>query len=132
MKKLHATVLKNGPLTDKEMAVLCYLCEGCTRTEIALLKLHRSISTINRHVEHIAEKLESTSTAEIVSTAVAAGLVRITVDYSTSLAEKFVVVLLMLNVTSGHLDARRGPQSPRPARTMRAGTRLNRTGRQYP
>ncbi|WP_366856992.1 helix-turn-helix transcriptional regulator [Methylophaga sp.] len=132
MKKLRVEIVRLGPLTKTEAKVLRYLCEGYTRNEIAFTKLTRSPSTINRHVESIALKLEASCQAEIVSTAYAAGLVVSEFrDPQAPLLMRLMLVLLMFNVTSGHVDMR-GPRSPRPQTTYRASAKLSRTSRQYP
>jgi len=76
MKRLSAKTLKNGPLTDKESQVLRYLCMGYYRPEIAL-HLHRTLSTVSKHIEHIAEKLHAHGSTEIVLIAEKMGLVEI-------------------------------------------------------
>lgn len=132
MKKLRAQIVRLGPLTRTEGKVLMYLCEGYTRNEIAMRKMFRSPSTVNRHVESIAFKLEASCHAEIVSTAYAAGLVISEFrDPQAPLLTKLMLVLLMFNVTSGHVDMR-GPRSPRPQTSYRASAKLSRTSRQYP
>lgn len=132
MKKLRAHIVRKGPLTNTEARVLRYLCEGYTRNEIAVRKMVRSISTVNRHVESIAFKLEAHCHAEIVSTAIAAGMVQLEFkEPQASLITRLMLVLLMFNVTSGHVDMR-GPRSPRPQTTYRASSKLSRTSRQYP
>ena len=131
-RKLKAIIITRGPLTRQEAKTLGYLCEGYTRQEIAVSKLFRSPSTINRHVESIGIKLDAHSSAEIVSTAVALGMVRFEFRQRLHLASKFMVVLLLVNVTTSHIDMRRGPRSPRPVRTVRVSSRLNRNQRQYP
>lgn len=132
MKKLRAHIVRPGPLTKTETKVLRYLCEGYTRNEIAMRKLIRSTSTVNRHVESIALKLEAHCHAEIVSTAIAAGMVLLEFrEPEAPLITKLMLVLLMFNVTSSHVDMR-GPRSPRPQTTYRASAKLSRTSRQYP
>lgn len=132
MKKLRAEIVRLGPLTKTEGRVLVYLCEGYTRGEIAKRKMFRSISTINRHVESITLKLEASCHAEIVSTAVAMNLVYVEFrEPQAPLLMRLMLVLLMFNVTSGHVDMR-GPRSPRPQTTYRASAKLSRTSRQYP
>lgn len=131
MKKIRAHIVRLGPLTKAEARVLRYLCEGYTRNEIALL-MHRSASTVNRHVENIALKLEAHCHAEIVCTAMAAGMVRL--EFREPMApfiSRLMLSLLIFNVTSGHVDIR-GPRSPRPQSTYRASAKTSRTSRQYP
>ena len=131
MQKITAIILKQGPLSPKEAVVLRYLCEGCMRKEIAL-KVCRTPSTVGKQIESIAEKFDCHSAAEIVATAVAAGMVSIQIKQENSLFGKCLVMLLMCNVVFSHMDMRRGPSSPRPARTSRTTSRVNRSQRQYP
>ncbi|WP_289284103.1 MULTISPECIES: LuxR C-terminal-related transcriptional regulator [unclassified Methylophaga] len=132
MKKLHAVVIDKGPLSKTEAITLGYLCEGYTRIEIAEQKRFRSRSTINRQVESIAYKLEARNQAEIVSTAIALNMVRLEFREPHSLLKKLLLVLVMTNITAGHIDMRRGPRAPRPVRTVRVTSRVLRTARQYP
>ena len=131
-KKLRAIIENRGPLSRQEANTLKYLAEGYTRQEIAKFKLFKSTSTINRYVESLALKLDSHCTAEIVSTAVALGLVRYEFRVKHQLATNLILCLLIVNITASHVDLRRGPRSPRPVRTMRVSSRLTRTQRQYP
>jgi len=146
MKKLRAIVVDRKSLTRAEAITFRYLCEGYSRVEIADKKRFRSLSTINRQVESIALKLEAHSHAEIVGTGVALGMVRYEFRETHGLVTNLFVILLMLNVTAGHIDLRRimgqpgphpiqtprGPRSPRPLRIIRYNGRTLRTGRQYP
>ena len=77
MQKLNAEVIDPGPLTKKEAEILKYTCEGYMRKQIAS-KLYRSIKTVAAHIEHIEQKLEVHSAAQVVSTSVARGMVNIT------------------------------------------------------
>ena len=131
-KKLRAIIVNRGPLSRQEANTLRYLAEGYTRSEIATIKMFRHQSTINRHVESLALKLDAHCHAEIVSTAVALGMIQYEFRVKHHLASNLILCLLMLNVTAGHLDMRRGPSSPRPVRTVRVSSRLTRTLRQYP
>ena len=133
MKKVIATLVQLGPLTKTEARVLRYLCEGYTRGEIAVLKMVRSPSTVNRHVESIALKLDAHSQAEIVSIAIAGGLIYVEFKESVPpLLARCLLILLMFNVTAGHIDYRSAPRAPRPVRTYRTSTRLLRGQREYP
>ena len=146
MKKLRAIVVDRKSLTRAEAITFRYLCEGYSRVEIADKKRFRSLSTINRQVESIALKLDAHSHAEIVGTAVALGMVRYEFRETHGLLTNAFVILLMLNITSGHIDLRRfismpspqpiqtprGPRSPRPLRIIRYNGRTLRTGRQFP
>jgi len=131
MTKIKAHILKDGIVSKKESVVLCYLCEGYMRKEIAL-RVCRTPSTVNRHIENIAKKLDCSSAAEIVATAIAIKMVRIEINHDHSLFSKCLMVLLMFNFTAGHLDFQRSPRSPRPLRTMRVSGRLVRGQRQFP
>jgi len=124
MKRLIAKILKNGPLSDKEAAVLRLLCEGYYRPEIAL-KLHRSLSTVSSHVEHIAEKLDAHGSTEIVLLAEKLGLVEINLikpehHYFTN---SLLIFLVICQLSSSNIG-RRPPQPIRPA------TRIVRTQKQ--
>ena len=130
MKKLKAKVVNPYPLTKKEAVVLRYLCEGCSRVEIAKSKVYRELSTINRHVESIASKLDCHNHADIVATAVSLNMVEIKHLKPNAVIQRFAVFALLANVTFGHLDMR-GPRSPRPIRTARTTSRIVRTARQY-
>lgn len=99
-----------------------YLCEGYTRPEIAA-HVFRTPSTIGSQIESIARKLSAHSAAEIVSTAVAAHLVRIEITDEHTLFQRLVAVLLMFNVVGGHIDMRRPPRTPRPVARIRLNTR---------
>lgn len=113
MKRLRATIKKNGPLTAKEAEVLRYLCEGYYRPEIALM-LHRSLSVVNRHVEHIAEKLQATGITEITHIALDMGLVEINVlqPGCTTLCSFVIWYLIVVQIFIP--SARRPQRAPRP------------------
>tara|TARA_R110002050_G_scaffold57423_3_gene128921 strand:+ start:73967 stop:74443 length:477 start_codon:yes stop_codon:yes gene_type:complete len=130
MHKLLATSIKQGSLTPKEAVVLRYLCEGFLRKEIAD-KVKRTESTVGKQIESIAAKLECHCSAEIVATAVALGLVEISVTRDHGLFIKFLSALLIINFTAGHIDMRRGPQAPRPARTLRTAGRAGRQNNRF-
>lgn len=131
MTKIKAHILKEGLVSSKESAVLRYLCEGYMRKEIAL-RMCRTQSTVNRHIESIAKKLDCHSAAEIVATAVAVELVKIEITHDHNLFSKFILIFLMCNFTAAHLDFQRTPRSPRPLRTTRVSSRLVRGQRQFP
>jgi hypothetical protein len=111
-----------------------------SRKEIANdLGLH--ISTVNRYVESISEKLDSHSHAEIVSTAQALGLVSVTLHKDSPAWHQVLLMLLVFNSAQSHLsqlftegvdgipELLRGPRSPRPIRTNQTTTRLARSFR---
>jgi len=131
MTKIRAHILKDGIVSKTESVVLCYLCQGYMRKKIAI-RVCRTPSTVNRHIESIARKLDCHCAAEIVATAVAAGIVKIEITHDHNLFSKFILILLMCNFTVGHLDFQRTPRSPRPLRTMRVSGRLVRGQRQLP
>jgi len=114
MKKLRAKIIEKGPLTEKEAEVLRYLCEGYFRPEIAL-KLHRTVSTVSKHIEHIAEKLEAHSATEIVLLAEHCGLVDITPITRPQALQKLLIFMLLFGQLLNPVQGRRPPQSPRPA-----------------
>ena len=131
MSHLHASILKRGPLSPKEAVVLRYLCEGYHRQEIANI-INRTVSTISKQIESIAFKLDCHSAAEIVGTAVALGLVKIDVIHEHNLFIKFIACfLIVINISSGGVDMRRGPRSPRPVRTRVTASRVVRHQNQY-
>lgn len=108
MSKLHVTLNQSGKLTKAESAVLIELCYGLMRKEIAR-NLLSTPSTVSKHIEHIAEKLEANSAAEIVAKAVANRMVSITL--------KMLFLVMVSNNLSDDLDIdanRRPPSSPRP------------------
>lgn len=126
MKKIHATIMDRGPLSPKEAAVLRYLCEGYLQKQIAL-KLFRSQSTVGKHIESIARKLDSHCAAEIVATSVALGLIKVEIRECTGTSVKVLLLLLMLNMMFIQTDGRR---PPRPIRTVRV-TQVVRTSNRY-
>ncbi len=115
MKKLHAKIVKNGPLTDKECVVLQYLCEGYFRPEIAV-KLNRSLSTVSTHIEHIADKLQARGSTEIVLLAEKLGLIEIKIINQSHhyLLNGALILLIALQLTTPQ-HGRRPPRTPRPS-----------------
>jgi len=111
MKRLKAIILKKGPLTEKESCVLRYLCEGYYRPEIAI-HLHRTLSTISKHIENIAQKLDAHGSTEIVKIAEEMGLVKIKLIEHRY--QKLVLILLTLSQVISPNIGRRPPNSPRP------------------
>lgn len=79
MQRITAKVIKNGPLTNREAQILKYMCEGFYCPEIAA-RLFRSIRTIEKHIENIAEKLDAHGSTEITLIVIELGLVEITLD----------------------------------------------------
>jgi len=121
MKRLTAKIIQNGPLTDKEACVLRYLSMGYYRPEIAL-HLHRTLSTVSKHVENIAIKLDAHGSTEIVLVAEKMGLVEITItEYRY---QNLMLILLIIGQLISPNLGRRPPQTQRPA------IRLVRTSRQ--
>ena len=99
--RIHADIVDKGILTPREAEILRYLCEGLMRKEIAK-QLSRTPSTVSRHIESIALKLEAHSTAEIVAKAVAKGMVQLSL--------KLLLVAVMVGCTYGDIDIRRPPR----------------------
>ena len=129
MKKIHASIIENGPLSTKEAAVLRYLCEGYLKKQIAL-KVFRSYSTVGKHIESISKKLDCHCAAEIVSMSVAMGLIKVEIkekENTTSSAVKTLSLILMFNLIFPQTDIRR---PPRPVRLVRA-TQIVRINRPY-
>lgn len=75
-KNLVVTLLDSKGFTKQEAVMLCLLCKGLTRKEIARVRC-RSFGTISKHIENIAAKLNAKSQAEIVAKAIAMGIVSI-------------------------------------------------------
>ena len=75
IKKIKAVVNAKG-MSKGEAVTLAYLAEGYTRPEIAK-KINKSLSMVNRYVENLAVMFDAHSHAEIVSTAIALGVVRL-------------------------------------------------------
>ena len=73
---LVVEVVDGNGFTKKEMDILRLICCGLTRKEMAVKK-SRSFSTVSKHVERIAQKLDAHSSAEIVAKAIAAGIVSV-------------------------------------------------------
>ncbi len=94
MKRLTARILKQGTLTDKEIDILRLMCEGYYRPEIAQKK-HRTISTISKHIESIAEKLDAHGSTEIVLIAEQLGLIEIKLSHSNHPLMLCIVLLLI-------------------------------------
>lgn len=119
MRKLTATVIKPGCISPKEAVVLKYLCEGYLRKEIAH-KVVRSQSCISSQLESIAHKLDCHSAAEIVATATALNvvIVEITPEERPHWFNKFVSILLVINILFGIV----GPRISRTARPVRTRT----------
>jgi len=115
--KLQANIIKQGPLSRREATVLKLLCTGLLRQQIADT-LHRSYSSISKHIESIAVKLDAHSAAEIVSKAVALGLVDISI--------KACLLIVFFNVMAINIDMRRPPKLPFRTHTARtAGHRYD-------
>ena len=125
MANIKVSVIDLGRLSPKEAVILAYLCKGYMRKEIAL-RVCRTPSTVGKQIESIARKLDCHNAAEIVATAVGADMVKITITHEHSLFMKMICVLLMMNITSSHIDLRRAPRSPRPMRSMRTNARVAR------
>ncbi|WFP48546.1 helix-turn-helix transcriptional regulator [Methylomonas sp. EFPC3] len=106
--KLHVQLLQRGPMTPRQAAVLCRLCTGMTRQQIAD-ETCRSYGCVSKQVEAIAEKLGAHSAAEIVAKAVANQLVQITIK--TWLLLCFCTCCLGDQLNT---DLRRPPHCPRP------------------
>ncbi|QSB02003.1 hypothetical protein JWZ98_03305 [Methylomonas sp. EFPC1] len=108
--KLHATLLKPGPLTKSESRVLLLICQGMMRKEICRL-VCRSYGCVSKQIESIAEKLDAHSAAEIVAKAVASQLVDITIK------AWLLAMLSQCCLADIDQDMRRPPANPRPPHT---------------
>jgi DNA-binding CsgD family transcriptional regulator len=107
--KIIAEVIDKGQLTAQEAVVLRHLCEGKMRREIAF-SVHRSYGCVSKHVESIAAKLNARSAAEIVSVAVAKGMVKIRIehtDHRTALLKCLIIAML---INPHILDLRQPPR----------------------
>lgn len=111
MKRLAAKIVDRGPLTAKEAEVLRLLCEGYYRPEIAI-KLHRTLSTVSSHIDHISAKLHARGATEIVVIAQQLGLVEIRlIQRSITLQTVILFYLALLQLAF-----------PTPRRPLRAPT----------
>lgn len=106
--KLVARIINTEGLTEKEAEVLRHLCEGRMRAEIAV-RIHRTLSTVSRHIESIAQKWDAHSAAEIVSMAVAKGMVEISIN-STGQQTVLKILLLAVMFAPQHIDSRQPPR----------------------
>ena len=113
MKRLTARIIEKGPLTEKEAEVLRYLCEGYFRPEIAL-KMFRQLSTVSKHIEHIADKLGARSTTEMVLIAQQMGLVEIRLKPGNHVLKCFLMFLALTQLT-GQMILSRAPRHARPS-----------------
>lgn len=77
MTQINAEIQPSSKLTNTQNVVLTQLCQGFSRKEIAR-NTHKSVHAVSRHLEAIAERLESHSAAEIVAKAVALKWVALT------------------------------------------------------
>lgn len=111
--KIVARILSTEGLTEKEAEVLRQLCEGRMRAEIAV-RLHRTLSTVSRHIESIAEKWDAHSAAEIVAMAVAKGMVEIRITHVSRQAAIKCLLLAFL-IAPQHIDLRQPPRHCRHA-----------------
>jgi DNA-binding CsgD family transcriptional regulator len=113
--KIVARIINTDGLTRKEAEVLRYLCQGLMRSEIAE-QLHRTHSTVSRHIESIAGKWDAHSAAEIVAMAVAKGLVDIRIQHTV-----IKCLLLAVLIVPQHIDCRQPPRHSRhPVQLVRA------------
>jgi DNA-binding CsgD family transcriptional regulator len=106
--KISAEVINRGPLTAQEAVVLRHLCEGRMRKEIAA-RLFRSYGCVSKQIDSIAEKLDARSAAEIVATAVAKGMVEISIN-STGQQAVIKILLLAILTAPQHIDYRQPPR----------------------
>jgi DNA-binding NarL/FixJ family response regulator len=67
-------VTKASTLTPRELEVLRYLAQGMSKKQIAG-KVHRSVSTIDKHVENLMRKLEIHDRVELARYAIREGLI---------------------------------------------------------
>jgi len=69
-----AGATKASALTARELEVCRYLAQGMSKKEIAE-KLHRSIKTVDKHVENLMRKLEIHDRVELARYAIREGLI---------------------------------------------------------
>jgi DNA-binding NarL/FixJ family response regulator len=69
-----AGATKASSLSARELEVLRYLAQGMSKKEVAT-KLHRSIKTIDKHVENLMRKLEIHDRVELARYAIREGLI---------------------------------------------------------
>lgn len=119
MPKIHVKLIRKEGLSPAEGVVLRLVCHGLGRKEIAN-HLNRSQSTVNSHVESIAEKLQCHSSAEIVATAVARRMVEIEMRSGPNPFTK--LILFCLFITGAGFDDQQ-IRPPRPVRVARASIR---------
>jgi len=67
-------VTKASTLTPRELEVLRYLAQGMSKKQIAG-QVHRSVSTIDKHVENLMRKLEIHDRVELARYAIREGLI---------------------------------------------------------
>jgi DNA-binding CsgD family transcriptional regulator len=112
MEKINVKISETAPLTNAQNMVLSELCQGYSRKEIAK-HTHKSVSAVSRHLEAIAERLESHSAAEIVAKAVALKWVAITL-------RAFILVLTLGGALNNEQDQSRCRRPcPRPSAAVR-------------
>jgi len=72
--KIHAEVNSDiSPLSPTENTILGLMAEGLSRVQMSAL-LHRSISTINTHFNHIFQKLDADNSTNAVVIGVVKGI----------------------------------------------------------
>lgn len=72
--KIHADVHSDkSPLSPTENTILGLMAEGLSRVQMSAL-LHRSISTINTHFNHIFQKLDADNSTNAVVIGVVKGI----------------------------------------------------------
>lgn len=103
---IHAEIIDQDGLTDKEAKVLKLLCEGCHDKTIAA-KLAMSIKTVDSHCGHIYSKLDVQQKqincrCAAIAEAVARGMVR--------LSRSVLCVLLMVAAVNFDDSAVRAPR----------------------
>lgn len=121
MKRLTATLINKGPLTNREAEILSYVAVGYYCPEIAL-RLHINVKTVSKHIENIAYKLDAHGSTEIVLVAEKMGLVKI--DIIEHRYQNLLLIFLVISQLFSHDIGRRPPS------TMRQATRLVRTTKQ--
>ncbi len=82
---IDATVEIETPLTTREKQIFGLMAEGMSRKQIAD-RLCRSARTVDRHIDHILEKIEAANATHAVSIGVARGWLRLMIKNTLCLA----------------------------------------------
>lgn len=117
MEPFGVELLDKGPLTDREAEILRLVCEAKSDKDIARL-LDISISTVEKHVEHIYSKLGVTHARlhrrlVVLRQALTGGLIRL------------LLLVLVVGAIDGHYDVARVGRARLRVQTMVRARRLS-------